>query len=56
MWVQTMSKNISTKDIPACNCLYLPKLGCVEPERDKVNKGMAVAVQAFQDVLRDGYL
>lgn len=43
-----------TKGIPAWHCVHLPKLGCAEPECDKVNKGMAVAVPDFQDALRDG--
>ena len=33
--------------------VHLPKRGCAEPECNKVNKGMAVAIQVFQDALRD---
>lgn len=36
--------------------IHLPKMGCAEPECNKLNKGMAVAIQVFQDALRDGYL
>lgn len=35
--------------------MHVPKLGCAEPERNKVNTGMAVAVPVFQDALRDGF-
>lgn len=36
--------------------VHLPKTGCAEPECNKVNRGMAVVIQVFQDALRDGYL